>query len=339
MTSDERLDALRDVIQADPGGRGLARDCAANLLTVCRNDFRQACQGLAQAHRPSLGIVTGFFIPRADPPCAETDGPLGALFLARALVPLGIPVTLLVEAYLINALEAGLRACGLRDLVTMVVLPGPDQPWQEFLEGNWRRRRDELTHLLALERVGPAHTLESLRRQPGTTDDDVAQFQKDVPSAGYDRCQNMRGQDITALTAPAHVLFEEGGGLTTIGIGDGGNEIGMGKIPWDIIRRNIPRGDRIACRVRTDYLIVAGVSNWGAYALAAGLAVAGGSRLPVDLFDTGRERDLLRIMVEAGPLVDGTTAQQTGTVDGLDWETYGAALRNLGPGERGVSNP
>ena len=56
----------------------------------------------------------------------------------------------------------------------------------------------------------------------------------------------------------------------TIGIGDGGNEIGMGKIPHETIVKNIPNGDLIHCRVPTDHLIVAGVSNWGAYALAAG---------------------------------------------------------------------
>jgi hypothetical protein len=52
--------------------------------------------------------------------------------------------------------------------------------------------------------------------------------------------------------------------VTTIGIGDGGNEIGMGKIPWEVIRRNIPGGGRIACRVPTSFLLVCGISNWGA---------------------------------------------------------------------------
>ena len=56
----------------------------------------------------------------------------------------------------------------------------------------------------------------------------------------------------------------------------------MGKIPWDVIRRNVPNGGLIACRVPTDHLIVAGVSNWGAYALAAGVALlARGETRPV----------------------------------------------------------
>ncbi len=119
-------------------------------------------------------------------------------------------------------------------------------------------------------------------------------------------------------------------GLTTIGIGDGGNEIGMGKIPWRTIQRNIPNGGLIACRVPTDFLIVAGVSNWGAYALAAGVALLRGRPLLPDLFDVERERDILRIMVEQGPLVDGVTGKPTVTVDGLAFEEYARPLRQLG---------
>ena len=110
--------------------------------------------------------------------------------------------------------------------------------------------------------------------------------------------------------------------LASIGIGDGGNEIGMGKIPHDTIVRNIPNGDLIHCRVATDHLIVAGVSNWGAYALAAGVALLREVELPAELFDPERERAILQTMVDAGPLVDGVTNRQTATVDGLSWDEY-----------------
>src|SRR5262249_41512170 len=116
----------------------------------------------------------------------------------------------------------------------------------------------------------------------------------------------------------------------TIGIGDGGNEIGMGKIAWDTIHRNIPNGGLIACRVPTDFLIVAGVSNWGAYALAAGVALLRGVKLPAELFDPERERAILQAMVDAGPLVDGVTGKQTATVDGLSWEDYIRPLQEIG---------
>ena len=126
-------------------------------------------------------------------------------------------------------------------------------------------------------------------------------------------------------TSPLHLLFEDAARLprlTTIGIGDGGNEIGMGKIPWDVIRRNVPNGGLIACRVPTDHLIVCGVSNWGAYALAAGVALLRGAKLDPALFDVERERELLRIMVEKGPLVDGVTGRPTVSVDGLPFDEY-----------------
>jgi D-glutamate cyclase len=71
-----------------------------------------------------------------------------------------------------------------------------------------------------------------------------------------------------------------------------------------------------------DHLIVAGVSNWGAYALAAGVYVLRGIQPPTDLFDPDREREILEVMVKEGPLVDGVTGRQTATVDGLTWEVY-----------------
>ena len=62
--------------------------------------------------------------------------------------------------------------------------------------------------------------------------------------------------------------------LFTIGIGDGGNEVGMGKIFEHIVTSpNIPNAAQIACTVSADFLIVASVSNWGGYALAAATAV------------------------------------------------------------------
>ena len=96
----------------------------------------------------------------------------------------------------------------------------------------------------------------------------------------------------------------------------------MGKIPHEIVAANIPNGDLIHCRVATDHLIVAGVSNWGAYALAAAVYVLRGVKPPADLFDPDRERAVLKAMVKAGPLVDGVTGKQTATVDGLTWEEY-----------------
>ena len=82
MTSDVLL-SIRDAIQQDPGRRGLAADPASNLITECAGDFAAACHSLANSPHAAVAIVTGFLIPTAQPPSGETDGPLGALFLAR----------------------------------------------------------------------------------------------------------------------------------------------------------------------------------------------------------------------------------------------------------------
>ena len=320
MTPDDKFTAIRDAIQSDPGNRGLARDPQANLINACPGDLAAACRSIAEHPAPVVGVVTGFWIPAAQR--GETDGPLGAVFLLRALEALGIPACILTDPFCSPACGAGLRAAG--------VLPGPSSV-RVLSEQPLRQPPLTLTHLIALERVGPSHTPESIRAQPGATEQTVQAFRADVPAADHDRCHTMRGLDITDLMRPAAWLFERPARpAVTIGIGDGGNEIGMGKIPWDVIRRNIPDGGRIACRVATDHLIVAGVSNWGAYALAAGVALLRGVALPAEWFDAEAERKILAFMVEHGPLVDGVTGERAARVDGLPWADYAAVLGRIG---------
>lgn len=321
-----RFDALRAIMQVDVGNRGLRTDPVDNLTTAYPDDLYAACRSLAGTADAALGIVTGFFIPHGEPPAAETDGPLGAIFLARVLVPLGMRVVLASDAACVPALVTGLAAAGLRKAVSVVTLPSPEEAGtmsgadyaQHFAD-----RAGPLTHLVALERVGPSHT-------PETAAPHTADYRDSVPAHEHDRCHSMRGRDLTALTSPAHRLLEQrDADCATIGIGDGGNELGMGKLGWDRIRRNIPGGDVVACRVATDYLLVAGVSNWGAYALAAGTRWLRGAPADRSLFDPERERDLLALMVERGPLVDGVTGQQAVTVDGLDFDRYAEPLRQI----------
>lgn len=331
--SDAALGRMRKVIQEDVGGRGLRTDPEDNLIVACADDFRAACCGLAETQDPAIAVVTGFFIPHGRPPAAETDGPLGAVFLARALTPLGIKVVLAADAFCIPALSAGLACVGLRKAVPVVTLPSVAEAGGMSQTDYWEflsRRAGPLTDLVAIERVGPSHTPESVRAQPSATDAVLERFLAGVPAETHNRCHTMRGSDITTTVSPAHRLFEAAArGVTTIGIGDGGNEIGMGKLPWDVIRRNIPNGGVVACRVPTDHLIIAGVSNWGAYGLAAGVRLLRGVAPETELFDPERERELLRFMVEQGPLVDGVTGQQALSVDGLDFDRYVEPLRRL----------
>lgn len=331
--SDPRLQAICDIIQEDVGQRGLRADPADNLITASAGHFAAASQSIAGTADAAVGVVTGFFIPTADPPAGETDGPLGAVFLARALTPLGIRVVLLTDAFCAPALAAGLGMAGLRKSVAVVTLPPASQFPSLTADAYWEavaERTGRLTHLIALERVGPSHTIESLAAQSA---DFVETYRREVPAEHHDRCHTMRGLDITDKMCPAHLLFEASGrkkaGVVTIGIGDGGNEIGMGKIAWPILVRNIPRGGLVACRVATDHLIVCGVSNWGAYGLSAGVRLLRGHGPDADLFNLQREAELLECLVRQGPLVDGVSGKETATVDGLSFERYVEPLRKI----------
>ncbi|MBX9626931.1 MAG: DUF4392 domain-containing protein [Gemmataceae bacterium] len=299
MTADEKLAAILAAVQTDPGNRGLARDPHDNLFTATAGDFAAACLSIASHSRPWIEVVTGFYIPTADPPAYETDGPLGALLLANTLRAIGGAASVLTDRQCAEAICYGVS--GLVDPPFRIQdhIPLPGDRWLAIIESEWPPSGRDPTHLIALERVGP----------------------------GADgRCRTMRGVDVTDLTAPAHLGFSDRKTVPTIGVGDGGNEIGMGKVPHDTVVKNIPNGDLIHCRVPTDHLIVAGVSNWGAYALAAGLFVLRGVKPPSDLFDPDREREILEAMVWGGPLVDGVTGQQAATVDGLSWDEYAEPL-------------
>ena len=326
------LNRMRDLVQEDVGQRGLRTEAGRNLINTCADDFRLVCQSLATTANAGLAIVTGFFIPTAQPPAGETDGPLGAVFLARALAPLGVKVALISDAFCERALRAGLAACGLQSQAPVIVLPASAAAQAMSPDAYCRTVLSQvpfpITHLLAIERVGPSHTLESLQQQMqqgGALGQAYLDFLDAVPPEHQNRCHTMRGRDITDLMSPAHHLFEwaqQRANLTTIGIGDGGNEIGMGKIPWDVIDRNIRGGGLVACRVPTEHLLVCGISNWGAYALTAGIWRLRGHALHPLLADPENEHKILRVMVEHGPLVDGVTGQPTLSVDAQAFDDY-----------------
>ena len=158
--------------------------------------------------------MTGFFIPHANPPCGETDGPLGALFLARALVPLGIRVALITDAFCCPALEAGLDGMRPARAGAVVTLPSASPALAlaacRLLAARLLEQTGPLTHLLALERVGPSHTPASLQEQLGQRclPRRTGISSREVPPEHQDRCHTMRGLDITTHMSPAHLLFE-----------------------------------------------------------------------------------------------------------------------------------
>src|SRR5262249_5992590 len=90
-----------------------------------------------------------------------------------------------------------------------------------------------------------------------------------------------------------------------------------------------PGGNLVACRTPVDHLIVCGISNWGAYGLAAGVRLLRGKPLDADLLDPRRELQMLELMVRQGPLVDGVSGDETATVDGLSFGRYIEPLRKI----------
>jgi hypothetical protein len=115
-----------------------------------------------------------------------------------------------------------------------------------------------------------------------------------------------------------------GQGTYWIGVGDGGNEIGMGKVHPNVVK-HVRGGEQIACITATDDLIVAGTSNWGVWGLLAELSIV----CSLDLLPTAAAawQDVCDLV--AAGAVDGRTGRAEASVDGLDKETYLAPLEGL----------
>src|SRR5438046_7667533 len=107
-------------------------------------------------------------------------------------------------------------------------------------------------------------------------------------------------------------------------IGDGGNEIGMGSLPRELIAQHVDHGETIACVTTAQHLIVAGVSNWGAYALIGALAALCEDWRGILLacLEENLDGAVIEAMVEHGPAVDGVSLQRAPTVDNLDIATH-----------------
>lgn len=121
------------------------------------------------------------------------------------------------------------------------------------------------------------------------------------------RYYNMRGEDITARCTFFDPFISQAA-CPTIAIGDGGNEIGMGNIAPALAALDITTSV-----TRCDELLVADVSNWGAYGLIAFLALWSGQ----DLLASISPLHLLNYLSMRGS-VDGVTRANTLTEDGLE---------------------
>ena len=134
----------------------------------------------------------------------------------------------------------------------------------------------------------------------------------------------VRGFDHTQSHAKVHHLINQAmrRDILTIGIGDGGNEIGFGVINKEVKDIIVPFGKRCQCPcqsgiaavTKTDFLIVAAVSNWGAYGLEA--CIAGLLKNPNLLHSSTTEQRMLEACVKAGG-TDALYLKQMLRVDGI----------------------
>ncbi len=267
------------------------------LIDASRGELAAAARALGSA--TSVGLITGFYVPRGDTPAAETDGPVGTALLAAGLAACGVPARIAVDEPCAAAVRAAAEAAGGK--VAIDVVGVADRPGIQRVIEVWKQAG--VSHAVAIERCGPS------------------------PDG---RPRNMRGADVSEWTAPLDQLFLAGA-WARIGVGDGGNEIGMGRLPAALIARTVPNGAEIACVTGCDHLVVAGVSNWGAYGLMAALALVRPDWAPMlERFLTAeRDATVTRATVEKAGAIDGVTARREATVDGFGPEVHAALVDGL----------
>ena len=197
----------------------------------------------------------------------ETDGPPGTYALAVALRSKGFEPVIVSD----RICEDYFEPYGFRTVYITKTMEKPD--YRELFYA------EEPVLLIAIERCGR------------TKDGDYV---------------NCRGVSIADRTSPADELFliAAENGVYTVGIGDGGNEIGMGVLAPQI-------AEKLAlepCVTTTSSLIIATTSNWGAYAMAA--LIGGGPSLK-------EINEFTAYIVSLGS-VDGVTRKPEPTVDGFE---------------------
>ena len=250
---------------------------------------------LAALEHRTVFLFSGFVVPDLYPQ-GENDGPLGTLALARALQRLGARSIVWVDPELLDTVRwlAGELRCPL--------------PIHPIRISALKPRAAEPDAVIAIEKPG-------------------------INSAG--RMHTFDGAAIRGGSISIDALFNawrERGALT-LGIGDRGNEIGFGK--WATTVQRL-RPDTTTCRcgcgggvvstTETDLLLPAAVSNWGAYGLAAALALIT-SNASLLLHPT-EERRLLQVAAVRG-CVDGVYRRCGFGVDGIDGDTSVDVVRSL----------
>lgn len=269
---------------------------------IVPGDLLRAAQAFVRCTTGALVILSGFPCCVDQTPPTETDGPPGAVAIGRAGIALGYPRVVLVTDDCNRDVFAA--ACE----GTQIELESFPSQFSVEDEARLESLRNDASLLVACERAGPS--------QNG-------------------KCYTMRGIDMNekGLIAPIHRLLENRS-VPFIAVGDGGNELGMGKV-FDKIVEHIPDGERIGCSLAADHLIAASVSNWGGYALAGAAAVVK-SKTEADVqnwvnkcLPTARDEiELLDRCVAVG-CRDGVSGKMQATVDGMPLERSLLCLQQI----------
>ena len=261
-----------------------------------------------------IGIVTGAAVPD-HMPAGENDGPLGSVVLAQALVRMGHRVSFYTDPPAAPPIEALAARYGL-DAPT-VHLGLHDTAQQDAIAA-------ELDVAVAVERHG---------------------------GNPHGNLYGVTGTPRHPFRANVDHLFGTvaASGKPTLGVGDGGNEVGFGRI-YDTLCARMPEynlKEKTACGggiftvMPTDVLVVGTSSNIGCYGVVAALALRRGES---ELCHTpDEERAITACGVELG-LTDGGSGTVIAAVDGVPVDDNAAVVHLMRavvrralsrPGDRG----
>ncbi len=317
-TLDATLDRLDRLVNLDIGNRGVEP-----LFRSARTQSGTSLAGLAAEALlavPEGGtvIATTGSVSRAwiSGAIGENDGPSGAAAVIRALVlARRAMVVVVIEAALIHPMSRVLQAAGLSVVDRAAA----------------RRAADDGTMACVVVEAFPLTDAEgepAARDLLETLAPDLLFSTERVGRNINGIYYNMRGRDYGMERARIDLLFDAAldRGLTTIAVGDGGNEIGMGNVA-DAIEASIPFGAPGDCPCgggigavsRATVLMTAAVSNWGCTAIAAAMAaITGNPRL---LHTPEAESRLLDVMTAEG-LINSAHGIIDPNVDGLPKATH-----------------
>ena len=286
MTNEASLNhgSIEDIILSHDG-RGISALRPFLSSTFCQDAARFIIDK-SQARRKTAIVVTGFYILSARAP--ESDGPPGAIAIAKALDALGFDVFLVSDRYTAPLLTID----GFRKH-EVIEFPIADHETSRKIARNILFEiQPDIT--ISIERCGM--------------------------NAGG-KYLNMRSRDISSHTAKVDYLFF--GQDNTIGIGDGGNEIGMGNLAEQV--KKIPSLVPDPAVTPVNKLIIASISNWGGYGLVAALSeLTRRDLLPSVTWD----RDIISELAARGA-VDGISGERKPFVDSLTAEQHSWVVAEL----------